>query len=109
MSRLVGSSQRMAPMQQHFIKTGFPWGRAVAVGGPLAGLATRADPFVFGPHDPSPGQVEEYWTSVDSTVATLRAAVRRRDRVLSLVRVARRRRGNEPPADQEREGRARDS
>ncbi|WP_372595044.1 transglutaminase family protein [Actinotalea sp.] len=65
---------------------------AVAVGGPLAGLATRADAYVFGPLEPSPEQVDAYWTSVDTTVATLRTAVRRRDRILSLLRVARRRR-----------------
>ncbi len=65
--------------------------RAAAVGGPIAGLATRADAFVFGPRDPSPDQVEAYWTTVDATVATLRSTVRRRDRWASRLRIARRR------------------
>ncbi len=67
--------------------------RAVAVGGPIAGLATRADAYVFGPRQPTPEQVESYWESVESTAATLRMAVRRRDRWLSRLRVARHRSG----------------
>ena len=67
--------------------------RAAAVGGPIAGLATRADAYVFGPNEPTKDQVEAYWSNVSSTVATLRAAVRRRDRWLSRLRVAGRRTG----------------
>ncbi len=65
--------------------------RAVAVGGPIAGLATRADAYVFGPSEPTPDQVDAYWANVASTVITLRSAVRRRDRWLARFRVARRR------------------
>ena len=65
--------------------------RTATIGGPLAGLATRADAFVFGRDEPSPEQVDSFWENVDSAVGTLRSAVRRRDRVLARLRLSRRR------------------
>jgi hypothetical protein len=42
-----------------------------------AALAGRADAAVFGPGDPSPDQVDDYWTSVDQACTELRSGAGR--------------------------------
>ncbi|MBC7290689.1 MAG: transglutaminase domain-containing protein, partial [Actinotalea sp.] len=58
-----------------------PTRRRPGLARPVAGLAARADAMVFGPGQPTPEQVEEYWEQVDATVRALQAAVPARVRV----------------------------
>ena len=65
------------------------------VGDQVSTLARQADRAVFGPGEPDGTQVAQYWSQVDSTLATMRASVGWRQRLrarLSLASVRARRR-----------------
>ena len=53
-----------------FLQAGFPQAAAST-----ALLARRADAGIFGPGEPEPGEVEEYWQRVDENLALLRGSV----------------------------------
>ncbi|MFB2584821.1 transglutaminase family protein [Herbiconiux liukaitaii] len=79
---------------------------ALATAYPEAGVvavATRADGSVFGPGDPSEEEVEQYWTEVDSVVATMRKSRSAWKRFLAAWSVRsffrRHRRGRALPVD----------
>ncbi|GEK17808.1 transglutaminase domain-containing protein [Cellulomonas persica] len=66
-------------------------------------LARHADRVVFGPGEPDATQVAQYWSQVDSTLATMRASVSWRQRLrtrlsLASVRARRRTRKDVAPA-----------
>ncbi|MBE7699287.1 transglutaminase domain-containing protein [Oerskovia sp. Sa1BUA8] len=52
---------------------------------PTVGLARTADATVFGAGDPSPQDVDAYWTGVDSLVQGMRATLPRRRRVRAAL------------------------
>jgi len=64
-------------------------------------LATRADVSVYGPGDPTPAEIEDFWIEVDDIVGGMRAATPRRQRLQALLstrslRRSRRPRGERP-------------